>query len=87
MQLEEKACRDMLKQAYIMLDEDARGDTSPILVQPYVRAYQAMDKLVNQFFGTELVDQDKVEDLLKEAVIAWVLKSVSHQRCMCYFTI
>ena len=70
MQFEGKACRDMLKQAHRMLDEDVLGDTSPILVQPYVRAYQAMDKLVNQCFGTKLVDQDKVEDLFKEVVIA-----------------
>ena len=30
-----------------------------------------MDKLVNQCFGNELVDQDKVEDPLKEALIAY----------------
>ncbi len=37
-QYEGKACRDMLKQAHRMLDEDVLVDTSPILVQSYVKA-------------------------------------------------
>ena len=60
----------MLNQAHRILDEHVLGDSSPILVQPYVWANQTMDKIVNQCFGTKLVDQDKVEDLFKEVVIA-----------------
>ena len=69
---EGRACRDMLKQAHKILDGDVLGDTSPILVQPYVRAYQAMDKLVNHCFGTKLVDQDTAVDQLKELVVAYM---------------
>jgi hypothetical protein len=76
-QFEGKACRDMLKQAHRMLDEDVLGDTSPILVQPYVRAFQAMDKLVNHCFGTKLVDQDKAVGQLKELVVAYMGLEIS----------
>ena len=74
---EGRACRDMLKQAHKMLDADVLGDTSPILVQPYVRAYQAMDKLVNHCFGTKLVDQDTAVDQLKELVVAYMGLEIS----------
>ena len=77
MQFEGKACRDMLKQAHRMLDKDVLGDTSPILVQPYVRAYQAMDKLVRHCFVTKLVNQDMVEDLHKEVVISYMGLEIS----------
>ena len=76
-QFEGKACRDMLKQAHKMLDKDVLGDTCPILVQPYVRAYQAMDKLVDHCFGTKLVDQDKAVDQLKELVVAYMGLEIS----------
>ncbi len=53
----------MLKQAHKMLDRDVLGDTSPILVQPYVRAYQDMDKLL---------DQGAAVEQLKDLVIAYM---------------
>ena len=76
-QFEGKACRDMLKQAHRMLDEDVLGDTNLILVQPFVRAYPAMDKLVSHCFVTKLVNQDKVEDLLKEVVKSYMGLEIS----------
>ena len=60
----------LIKQAHRMLDKDVLGDVSPIYVQPYVRAYQAMDKIVHKCFGTRVVDEDEVVDLLKELVVA-----------------
>ena len=59
---EGNACRTMIKQAHRMLDndKDVLGDVSPIYVQPYVRAYQAMDKIVHKCFGTRVVDEDEV---------------------------
>ena len=88
MQFEGKACRDMLNQPHRMLDEDVLGDTyksNPC--KPYVTAYQAFDKLVNQCFGTKLVDQDKVKDLIKEIVIAYMGLKISVTPNLCYFTI
>ena len=40
-----------------MLDLDALGDVCPYCVQPYVRGYQEMDKIVHEFFGTRVVDK------------------------------
>ena len=42
-----------------------------------MRAYQAMDKLVSHCFVTKLVNQDKVEDLLKEVVISYMGLEIS----------
>ena len=53
---EGNVCRAMLKNPERMMDKDVLGDTSPLLVLPYVRAYKAMDKLVHACFGTKLVD-------------------------------
>ena len=42
-----------------------------------MRAYQAMDKLVSHCFVTKIVNQDKVEDLLKEVVISYMGLEIS----------
>ena len=60
-----------------MLHDDVLEDTSPILVQPYVRTFQAMDKLINHCFGAKLVDQDKTLDQPKELVVAYMGLEIS----------
>ena len=67
----------MIKQAHRMLDLDALGDVSPIYVQPYLRAYQEMDKIVKEFFGTRVVDEDEVVDPLKELVVAYMCLNIT----------
>ena len=69
---EGNACRSMLKQADKMMNREVLGDTSPLLVIPYVRAYKAMDNLVHSCFGTKVVDIDQVVVLLKELVVAYM---------------
>ena len=44
------ACRTMINQAHRMLDLDALGDVCTIYLQPYVRAYQKMDKIVHDAY-------------------------------------
>ena len=39
---------------------------------PYDRAYQEMDKIVHEFLGTRVVDEDEVVDPFKELVVAYI---------------
>ncbi len=49
-----KACRDSVKQAKRMLEEDIPGDSITILVQSFDREFYAKYKLVNHCFDNKL---------------------------------
>ena len=61
----------MLRNCEKMMDRVVLGNTSPLIVLPYVRAYRAMDCLVHHCFGSNFVSVD-VGDLLKEVIISYM---------------
>ena len=61
----------MLRNCEKMMDRVVSGNTSPLIVLPYVRAYRAMDCLVHHCFGSNFVSVD-VGDLLKEVIISYM---------------
>lgn len=69
---EGNACRAMLKNSDKMMEKEVLGNTSPLLVLPYVRCYKAMDKLVHACFGTKVVDKDAVVPVLQELVVSYM---------------
>ena len=74
---EGNACREMLKKAQCIEKAEVLGLISPIIVQPYICAYQAMDKLVHACFGMKLVDKSKTVDLIKELIISYMDLDIS----------
>ena len=69
---EGNACRMMLKNADRMQDRKVLGDTSPLIVLPYVKAYKAMDKLVSSCFGNKFVDTDEALDLIEKVMSSYL---------------
>ena len=68
---EGNACRSMLRNCEKMMDRVVLGNTSPLIVLPYVRAYRAMDNLVHHCFGSNFISVD-IGDLLKEVIISYM---------------
>ena len=62
----------MLKNSDRMMDREVLGDTSPLLILHYVRAYKAMDKLVHACFGSRKVNENDAVELLKEVVVSYM---------------
>ena len=69
---EGNACKAMLKKADKMLDKEVLGGVSPFVVMPYVRTYKAMNQLVDNCFGSKVVDKDEVVKLLKELIVSYM---------------
>ena len=68
---EGNACRSMLRNCEKMMDRVVLGNTSPLIVLPYVRAYRAMDNLIHHCFGSNFISVD-IGDLLKEVIISYM---------------
>ena len=52
------ACRKMCKNSDRLLDQQVLGDTSPLVLQPYVAFLKGMDKVVSDCFSTGKVGTD-----------------------------
>ena len=68
---EGNACRKMIQKSDKMMEKCVLGDTSPLIVLPYVRAYKAMDKLVNSCFSCKKVTEDVVP-ILQELIESYM---------------
>ena len=72
------ACRKILKNAEKLSSRRVLGKLSPLLVQPYIRAFKAMDKFTHHCLSTRKLDPniDPVS-LLGEVIISYMDLGIS----------
>lgn len=68
---EGNACRKMIKNSDFLLSRDMLGDTSPLIIVPYVTCLKLMDKIVNSCFS----NAQKVDSLELQKNICDLRKS------------
>ena len=76
---EGNACREMLKKASLMDDRRILGDDiSPLKVSKYIRAFKAMNKIVETCFGTKVIGENSnVVKMLDELVSSYMDLDIS----------
>ena len=65
---EGKACRELLKNAHRLMDPEIYGKEGPLSVVPYVSTFQAMDKIVSNYFSSKKIDLDNDKQELDKTI-------------------